>query len=98
MNPSTAVFLLLSSFVVATALAYRSGRFFPGFICPVLLLFLYLTLASFQATGGRTEGLGLVSGFALALMLMLGLPIAVMSVFGALLGRRLSKRGRAKNE
>lgn len=96
MNSTITLSLALGAFLISAVASYSSSRFLLGFFCPVALLLAYLVFATLQATGGRIEGLGVVGGFTLALILVLGVPVAVVSMFGAFVGLQLARRAAKK--
>ena len=57
-----------------------------------MCFFVYLIGASLHAAGWKFSGLGLSLGFDIALIIVLGLPVAVVSAGGSLFGVALSKR------
>jgi hypothetical protein len=92
MNLSIILLVTLGAFVMSGVVAFSSNRFLFGFVCPLAFLVAYLTFATLQTTGGRLEGIGLVVGFTLALLLVLGVPVAGISMLGASVGLYVAKR------
>ncbi len=88
------ILTLLSAFTFSTAASFLSGRFLKGVLPPILCFVLYLLVTSAHQGGWKLEGFLTVSAFSVAILMVLGLPIVLISAVGAGMGIALSKRRR----
>ena len=86
-----------AAFSLSASLSFISKRFLLGFFVPILCLLIYLTYMALYTTGWKFEGIGLLLGFYIALLITLGWPISLFSALGAYAGVSLSKRSEGKS-
>ena len=91
MNQLLIVFFV-AAFAISATTSFLSGSFLRGLLLPILCFLIYLFVTSAHQGGWKIEGFLTVFAYAVALLLMVGLPIALVSALGAVLGVALSKR------
>ena len=98
MNNIVAITIILgAAFALSMIISFLSGRIWRWALIPLCCWIIYLLMSSLYANGWRfDEGLGLPLAFAFALLILVGVPMVIISVFGALLGSTLSKRAKSK--
>ena len=93
------IIILGVAFSLSTTISFFSRRILWGTVIPLCCWTIYLLIESFHANGWRfSHELGLPLAFAVALMISVGGPIAIISLLGALLGSTVSKRVNSKKK
>ena len=85
--------LVVVGFAATATVSFLSGRFLRGFLFGISCLFVYLITASLHAAGWILDDNLLFSlGWNIAVIMLLGPPVAVVSAIAALAGVELSDR------
>ena len=93
------IIILGVAFSLSTTVSFLSGRILWGTLIPLCCWTIYLLIESFHATGWRFgHELGMPLAFAVALMITVGGPMAIISFLGALLGSTVSNRVHSKKQ
>jgi hypothetical protein len=93
------IIILGAAFSLSTTISFLSGRILWGTLIPLCCWTIYLLIESFHATGWRfSHELGMPLAFAIALMITVGGPMAIISFLGALLGSTVSNRVNSKKK
>ena len=85
--------LIVTAFAASTTVSFFSGRFLRGFLFGISCFLIYLIAASLHSAGWKLDDGFLFSlGWNIAVIMLLGLPVAVVSAIAAIVGVELSDR------
>lgn len=88
------ILIFVAALAISTLASYLSGRFLRGFLLPIACFLAVLLFISAHYGGWEFDGFVTVLAYALALLLLLGIPVVLISAVGAFVGVALSKKAR----